>query len=96
MRRVKEIIENRGSDPVSKAKKILLAAAGAAAIALPFLAESDTAHADAVTAAPQSQGDDPAPPTPERSHNGAPNSGDLEVPSRWIPESSPSLSASTN
>ena len=50
-----EIMINRRSVPLSTPKKIMLATAGAAAIASPSLAASVVAHADAAADAPQSQ-----------------------------------------
>jgi beta-lactamase regulating signal transducer with metallopeptidase domain len=63
-KRVEEIMINRRLVPVSTAKKIMLATAGTAAIALPFLAGSVAIHAVAVAAPLQSQNNAPAPPTP--------------------------------
>jgi beta-lactamase regulating signal transducer with metallopeptidase domain len=62
-RRVEEIMINRRSVPVSTAKKIMLATAGAVAIVSPFLAESIAAPAVATAAPLQSQDNAPALPT---------------------------------
>jgi beta-lactamase regulating signal transducer with metallopeptidase domain len=64
-KRVEEIMVNRRSVPVSTAKTIMLATAGAAAIALPFLAGSVAMHAVAVAAPLQSQDNAPALPNDE-------------------------------
>ena len=63
--RVEEIMMNHRSLPISTAKKIMLATASAAAIALPFLAGNVAVHAVAVAAPQQAQEDAPAIPTPE-------------------------------
>ena len=64
-KRVEEIMVNRRSIPISTAKKIMLAAAGAAAIASSYIAGGVAVHAAAADAPLQSQDSSPAPPTPD-------------------------------
>jgi beta-lactamase regulating signal transducer with metallopeptidase domain len=63
--RVEAIMINRRSVPVSRAKKIMLATASAAAIALPFLAGNIAVQNVAAAAPPPSQHDVPANPNPD-------------------------------
>jgi beta-lactamase regulating signal transducer with metallopeptidase domain len=64
-KRVEEIMINRRSIPISTAKKIMLAAAGAAAIASSYIAGGVAVHAAAADGPLQSQDSSPAPPTPD-------------------------------